>query len=95
MYVVIFKAEINSVDKEYFEAAKRVRDLAVEKYGCVEFSNVTENGNEISVSYWESEEDISKWKDDIEHQEAQRIGKEKWYRSYSVEVAQIARRYRS
>ena len=93
MYAVIFKAKIEQLDPEYMEASERMRQLAIEKYGCVEFDSVTEDDDEIAVSYWESEEQIKAWKNDPEHLHAQEQGKSKWYRSYQVQVVKVLRDY--
>ena len=52
MYAVIFKAKINNLDKSYFKMAQQMRDLAIHKYGCTEFIALTENTQEIAISYW-------------------------------------------
>ena len=45
------------------------------------------------MSYWNSLEDIQTWHKDAEHQVAQRLGKEKWYKSVSVEICENYRGY--
>ena len=95
MYAVIFQAELKFQDQEYSETAKRMRELAKNKYGCVEFVSVCEGEEEISISYWESEDQIRRWKQDVEHIKAQEKGKTLWYKSYSIEVCEILRSYRS
>jgi heme-degrading monooxygenase HmoA len=95
MYAVIFRAEINEVDEAYFETAARLRARARQEYGCLEFNAVTEGRYEIAVSYWESEEQIRKWKQDSEHLAAQGLGRSKWYKSYSVQVVRVMREYES
>ncbi len=54
MYAVIFRAEILELDAEYAAMARRMRDLAIDEYGCVEFVACTEGNTEIAISYWES-----------------------------------------
>jgi heme-degrading monooxygenase HmoA len=93
MYAVIFKAEFKHQDQDYSETAKRMRELAINKYGCVEFVSVCEGRKEISISYWESEDHISRWKQDKEHVKAQEKGKALWYKSYSIEVCEVVRSY--
>jgi len=93
MYAVIFKAEINQLDKSYSETALRMRELAINKYGCTEFVAVTEGNNEIAISYWETQEQIVKWKQDAEHLVAQEQGRSTWYKSYRVEVVEVIREY--
>lgn len=93
MYAVIFRAKIAVLDAEYSEVAERMRQLATAKYGCAEFVSVTENGEEIAISYWESENQIKAWKSDPEHISAQEKGKSKWYKSYQVQVVEVLREY--
>ncbi len=93
MYAVIFKAEIKALDKEYIDTAKQMRELAINKYGCSEFISTTEGNNEIAISYWENQQQIKNWKEDEAHLNAQRLGKEKWYKKYHVQVVEIIREY--
>lgn len=93
MYVVIFRATVRSLDAEYPAVAARMRQLALEQYGCIEFHSVTEGINEVSLSYWPSEENIRAWKAHPEHVLAQQAGRERWYAAYSVQVAEIRREY--
>ena len=94
MYAVIFKAEFKNQDQAYLETAERMRQLAKNKYGCVEIISVCEGENEITISYWESEDQIKRWKDDEEHVKAQEKGKSLWYKSYSIEVCEVIRSYK-
>lgn len=93
MYVVIFRAIIRGLDAEYSSLAARMRRIALERYGCIEFHSVTEGGHEVSLSYWPSEESVRAWKADPEHLLAQQAGRERWYESYSVQVAEVKREY--
>ncbi len=93
MYAVIFRAEINEFDDAYAEIAARMRDLAINRYGCVEFTAVTEGKKEIAISYWDNQDQIKAWKKDPEHREAQKLGRSKWYKSYQVQVVEVIRDY--
>ena len=93
MFVVIFRAKVRSLDDEYSAMANRMRKLALEEFGCIEFCAVTEGNEEVALSYWPSEEHIKAWRVHPEHVEAQRLGKERRYASYSVQVAGITREY--
>ena len=93
MYAVIFKAKTKKLDADYFKMAKRMRELAINKFGCVEFTAVTEGFNEIAISYWESMEQIKKWKQNREHLVAQKLGQEKWYEDYTVEIVEVISKY--
>lgn len=93
MYAVIFRAEINTLDAEYSVMAKRMRELAITEYGCVEFVSTTEGNSEIAISYWNDLEQVKAWKQDKEHLEAQSLGKRRWYKKYNVQVVEIIREY--
>ena len=94
-YAVIFRAEIRKLDDEYAAMAARMRELAIAEYGCVEFLAVTEGRREVAISYWDSEAQIKNWKQNAEHLVAQKNGRNKWYRSYAVEVVEVVRSYTS
>jgi len=95
MYAVIFKAEMNTIDNIYLETAKDMRELALSKYRCVEFFSTSEGNNEIAISYWNSKEDIKAWKENNDHKKAQELGKNKWYKSYSVQIVEILHEYKN
>lgn len=95
MYAVIFMAETRQLDVQYAEMAAELRELAQVKYGCRRFDSCCEGKQEIAISYWDSLEQISRWKQDPRHLQAQKLGKEKWYTSYSVEVVEVLREYAS
>lgn len=91
MYAVIFKATIKTLDAEYSDMAERMRSLAINEYGCTEFSACTEGNKEIAISYWPSMEHIKAWHQNPEHKKAQALGQSKWYESYQVQVTEIVR----
>ncbi len=93
MYAVIFKAKIKKLDEEYAQVATRMKELALEQYGCLEFVSVIEGENEIAISYWENEDDIKIWKNDPEHILTQELGKTKWYESYKVQIVEVIREH--
>lgn len=92
-YAVIFRAEINQLDAEYSATATRLRELALSKYGCLEFVASSEGNLEIAISYWSALDHIRAWKSDPGHQQAQVLGKTKWYKSYSVQIVEVLNEY--
>ena len=92
-WAVIFTAEIAELDADYARTARRLRQLALDRYGCLEFTSCTENTREIAISYWPDEDRIRAWKQDPEHLAAQQTGRQRWYRSWSVRVARVTRSY--
>lgn len=95
MYAVIFRATLATMDEDYIVTAQKMRELALSRFGCVEFVSAHEGDQEIAISYWESEEAIVAWREHPEHMEAQERGRDHWYRNYSVKVMEVQRAYGS
>lgn len=93
MFAVIFRAKSGAQDEAYGKTVSKLREIAFEKYGCLDFIAVSEGGQEIAISYWESEDSIRRWKNDADHALAQELGRLKWYESYIVQVVEIKREY--
>jgi heme-degrading monooxygenase HmoA len=95
MFAVIFRAKPAKQDELYGQTVARMRELAFEKYGCIDFITATEEDNqEIAISYWKDEAAIIRWRKDAEHTLAQELGRTEWYDAYSVQVVEIKREYR-
>lgn len=93
MFVVIFRAKVGRQDDTYVETAARLRELALTRYGCLDFVSCQQNGQEIAVSYWPDQQSVAAWRKDPEHLSAQQRGTEHWYSGHAVEVAHIVRSY--
>jgi heme-degrading monooxygenase HmoA len=93
MYVVILKATVGELDQGYKDALEQMKVLAFEQYGCLEFTAMMEGNKRMALSYWENEDQIKKWKRDIEHLKTQSLAQNKWYKNYTVQVAEITREY--
>ncbi|WP_086480593.1 antibiotic biosynthesis monooxygenase family protein [Oceanospirillum sanctuarii] len=91
-YAVIFTNQRTEGDEGYGAMAERMVELAAEQPGFLGVESVRD-GLGITVSYWESLEAIKHWKQNAEHQEAQRLGHEKWYASFKLRVAKVERDY--
>ncbi|HTD89350.1 MAG TPA: antibiotic biosynthesis monooxygenase [Burkholderiales bacterium] len=94
MFVVIFRAKAATLDSDYERVVARLRELAFSTFGCVDFISVNEGAQELTLSYWHDEDSIRKWKMHAEHVLAQELGREKWYESYTVQIAEIRREYK-
>ncbi len=93
MYAVIFRAQIGELDDGYSEMAARLRDRALGEFGCLEFTACTEGDAEIAISYWPDLAHIKAWKADPLHREAQALGRQRWYRSYQVQIVEVLKDY--
>jgi heme-degrading monooxygenase HmoA len=91
-YAVIFSSLRTAGDNGYGAMAGRMLDLAAKQAGFLGVEGARE-GLGITVSYWSSLDAIRKWKQNAEHLEAQRLGREGWYSAFKVRVARVERDY--
>lgn len=91
-YAVIFSSHRTEGDNGYGAMADRMLELAASQPGFLGIESARENLG-ITVSYWESLQSITDWKRNAAHQEAQRLGHQKWYSSFRVRVARVEREY--
>jgi heme-degrading monooxygenase HmoA len=93
-YAVIFSSIRTDVAVGYQEAAARMLELAAQQPGYLGVESVrAENGEGITVSYWESESAIAAWKAHGEHTLVREQGRADWYRAYHTRVARVERAY--
>ena len=98
-YAVMFKSIRDRSNKEnnidYNQTGEYIEDLAKKQDGFIDvedFYNEKTNMN-ITISYWKSLQHIAKWRQNIEHIDAQNKGKSIWYKYYKLRVAKVEREY--
>lgn len=91
-YAVVFTSCRTEGDNGYREMATKMVELASRQPGFLGVESAREDVG-ITVSYWVDIESIIKWKSNFEHQEAQRLGREKWYSSFKTRIAKVERDY--
>ncbi|WP_028110089.1 antibiotic biosynthesis monooxygenase family protein [Ferrimonas futtsuensis] len=91
-YAVIFTSIRTEGDHGYGDMAKRMVALAEQQHGFLGMESAREDVG-ITVSYWSDIESIKSWKANVEHLQAQRVGREKWYESFKVRIARVEREY--
>lgn len=91
-YAVIFTSHRTEGDSGYGKMADRMVELASKQPGFLGVESAREDVG-ITVSYWADLESIRQWKANAEHQEAQRLGHEKWYSSFKTRISKVERDY--
>lgn len=91
-YAVIFTNILSRDTTDYAKTAERMLQLASEQPGFlgVEAARATVG---ITVSYWRDLDAIRQWKENVEHLEAQRRGRETWYEHFTTRIALVEREY--
>ena len=94
-YAVIFTfARADGNEKEYAKTSTRMRELASATDGFLGMEHATdESGARITVSYWRDLASVKRWRENPEHRQAQKNGKEKWYCQYRIRICRVEREY--
>ncbi len=97
MIAVIFEVEPEEGRLEaYLDLAAEMRPLAeaVEGFVSVErFRSLTNPGKLLSVSFFEDEAALDRWRQLEAHRRAQRAGRGGLFRAYRLRVAEVLRDY--
>ncbi|WP_304635213.1 antibiotic biosynthesis monooxygenase family protein [Pseudoalteromonas sp.] len=91
-YAVIFTNTLSENTAGYEEMANRMVELAEQQPGFLGIESVRD-GVGITVSYWQSLDAIKSWKQDVEHLNAQQLGRDKWYNAFTTRIAKVEREY--
>ncbi|MDM8529066.1 antibiotic biosynthesis monooxygenase [Anaerolineales bacterium HSG24] len=87
-YAVIFTSHRTEGDNGYAQMAEKMVALASNQPGFLGVESAREDVG-ITVSYWSDIESIKKWKVNVEHQEAQEMGRKKWYSTFKVRLSKV------
>lgn len=91
-YAVIFSTVLEVDITGYHETALQMEALAKKQKGFLGIESArAEIG--ITVSYWETLEDITAWKHNVVHTTARNLGREKWYKKYQLRICKVEREY--
>ena len=91
-YAVIFTSVLSDDTAGYEPVAERMMALAAQQPGFLGVESAREQVG-ITVSYWQDEASIRQWQTHAEHQLAQKLGKERWYATFALQVARVERSY--
>lgn len=97
MYAVIFEVWPTTEGRdEYLEIAANLKPILEKMPGFISierFTSLVEEGKVLSLSFWESEEAIKGWREQMEHQKAQQKGRYELFSNYRLRVAKVDRDY--
>jgi heme-degrading monooxygenase HmoA len=91
MIITIFRSRLRPEHiAEYSEMADRVHALAETMPGFLGIrSYLAEDGERISIVEFADQASHDAWRDQVDHREAQRLGREKFYSEYRIQVCRL------
>ncbi|MBG0778262.1 MAG: antibiotic biosynthesis monooxygenase [Desulfovibrionaceae bacterium] len=87
---VIFTSVRTEGDDGYAATAERMLAPAADQPGFLGVESAREAVG-ITVSYWADLEAIDRWRRNLHHQEAQVLGRAKWYAAFRTRVVRVER----
>lgn len=86
---VIFRSEANPERGEDYERADAlIMELAQQQPGYLGHESVSNEGQSIFISYWESRESIAQWAHNPDHILAKQQAV-KWYKAYQSSICEV------
>ena len=94
MIVVLFRSKLvpTASSDGYDEMAEEMDALARTMPGFIDVKSFkAEDGERLTVVWWQDEETLRAWREQARHRVAQRTGRERWYDYYKMDVAEVIR----
>lgn len=91
-YAVIFTSVKTENEEGYARMADKMLELVKKQPGFLGVESAREILG-ITVSFWKDLESIKKWKDNLEHTKARKMGRDTWYENFKVRIAKVEREY--
>ena len=90
MILTVFRSRLRPEHlDEYHAVAERIHALAMSMTGFVSIKTfAADDGERVSIVEFATRQAHDAWRDHPEHVEAQRLGREKFYSEYSIQVCE-------
>jgi len=97
MIAVIFEVEpADGQGQAYLDAAVELRELLHDAPGFISierFESLTQPGKLLSLSFWQDEASVKRWRTLDAHRAVQSAGRERIFTNYRLRVATVLRDY--
>lgn len=97
MIGIIFEVEpAEGRRDEYLDYAAKMRPLLEEMEGFISverFQSITNPGKMLSLSFWEDEAAVTRWRKLAKHRQMQMLGRKGLFADYRLRVAGVIRDY--
>jgi heme-degrading monooxygenase HmoA len=93
MVVTLFRSRLtNQAGDDYHTMSAEMLARAKDYPGYVAMKSfAAEDGERLTVVWWENEDLLLAWRRDARHMQAQKLGRERWYHYYHMEIATVVR----
>ena len=93
MVVILFRSKLTPTAGDDYGRMAAAMDAHARTFkGFIDVKAFTaEDGERLTLVWWEDEESLRVWATDVKHRAAQEMGRQKWYEYYRLEIAQVIR----
>ena len=91
MIIVLFRSKLTAAaGDDYAQMAQAMKAHALNFEGFIDIKAYTaDDGERMTIVRWKDLETLKPWSEDMKHQAAKRLGREKWYQYYRIEIATL------
>ena len=96
MVITVFRSRLRSEHTDDFQRlADRMLQIAQSMPGFISYKvYAADDGERCSIIEFESLEHLQAWREHPEHREAQRLGRERFYEEYTLQIGEPTRESR-
>lgn len=93
MVIILFRSKLTAAaGADYASMDAELAESVKNKLGFIEAKSfAAEDGERLTVVWWQDRETLRLWREDQRHREAQTTGRKKWYQYYKMDVAEVFR----
>jgi heme-degrading monooxygenase HmoA len=93
MIVTVFRSRLRpGLRDEYLALVGRMNEIARTMPGYISHKGFfADDGERVTIVEFEHEEGLRAWRTHPEHVAAQKLGREKYYSAYSVQICEVRR----
>lgn len=91
MLVILFRSTLAAeAGADYADKADEMLAYAKTQPGFVDHKRYTSaEGERLTVVWWKDEKTLEAWRSDPRHRVAKKLGRERWYDDYHIEIAKV------
>jgi heme-degrading monooxygenase HmoA len=93
MMLIVFRSKLTAAAGEDYRRMNDAMSAHAKTFpGFIEAKSFTaEDGERLALVRWQDAATLEAWATDVKHRQAQRLGRERWYEYYKIEVAEVIR----
>lgn len=89
-FMALFIIELSEDLDGFNEMSIKINEYVAQQIGYLGGEDIeATDGRIISICYWENLDSIKTWRQHVEHQIAIKLGKEKWFKSYNIQISKV------